>query len=134
MSRAERDKLYVCSGVSPEGVLVSKSIPASSKQEAKLSYHSDNGFPLSQIVGPLPNRKQKSLNLKSFKLLDNKCRVGIYGKWVVNSFSIVDPENYEMIVFIKRLDNSKKNVPNKKMIVPLSDVRIQIDEKRCKST
>lgn len=121
-----REIFFVCSAILDNGDLITKSIQASTIVEASAIFNREYLKDPKIILGPFVKLKQiqvESVPVQSLKFTNNKFRKAEYDGWLVNAFSLIEPNDSAYLIFLKRLDNKKIPMPKGTIIKPLSDLK-----------
>lgn len=129
--REPRPIVFVCIGMDKKnGDFISKVIPAPSQIEAGTLFFEQTNISARTIHGPFRPKKAQILeNTRTLKFSDQKQFKTTYQEWVVNALPLKEPENHAYLLFIRRLDGKKQTPPKGTIVVPLTELRIQQDEK-----
>lgn len=130
MSRqGTRQIVFVCSGVSTAGELISKIIPTDSANEASALFLKQHAVDAQVILGPFYKKRTRILeSSRVLKFSKDKVKKAIYNDWVVNAFALIEPADHAYLVFIKRADDKKIPAPKGTITAPISDLRF-LDDK-----
>ena len=119
-----REIFFVCSAILDNGELVTKSIQSNTLLEASSIFNKEYFKDPKIILGPFVKLKQANIEpVRSLQFTNNKFRKAEYDGWLVNAFSLVEPNDSAYLIFIKRLDDKKIAMPKGTIIKPLSDLK-----------
>lgn len=120
--KGPRPTVFVCASIA-DGNLVTDVISANSPSEATQKFHEKYAHNPATVMGPFfKKRTQVIENTRTLKLT-NQVKKAIYNDWIVNAFTLKEPENQAYLVFIKRVDDKKLPPPTGIITVPISDLR-----------
>lgn len=126
--RHAREIVFVCSGISNNGELVSQIIPGQTPQEASASFLELNKLDAKTVLGPFYKKKTQILETtRSLQFASSIFKKAEYNGWLVNAFMLVEPANQAYLIFLKRVDDKKITIPKGTIIAPISDLRFQDD-------
>ncbi len=120
----KRKIIFVCSGVSNSGDLITSSISASSSQEAEFLFHKENSFLPQDILGPFYKKRKKYTNSNILLKFSDKSSRAIYNNWIVNALYLLEPAGQAFLLFIKRTDNKTISPPKGTVVVPISELQV----------
>lgn len=127
MSRRQaREIVFVCSGISNKGELISQVIPGKTPAEASALFLDQNQTSAPTVLGPFYKKKTQILETtRSLQFASTKFKKAEYNGWLVNAFTLAGTANEAYIIFLKRLDDKTIPMPKGTIIVPISDLRFQ---------
>ena len=102
---------------------ITKTILASSTEEASNLFLSEYKVLPSEVLGPFLKKKTKIIETKKELKFTNQSRKAVYNDWVVNAFLLLEPTDHAYLVFLKRNDDKKIPSPKGVIIVPINDLR-----------
>lgn len=127
-NRGARQLVFVCSGISDSGELISKMILAKTPDEAVCLFKQQNSVSAQITLGPFYKKMEQVLETtRSLQFAKGRFRQAIFNDWQVNAFALLDPADHAYLVFIKRVDNVQATPPKGNIIVPHSNLRF-LDE------
>jgi hypothetical protein len=103
--------------------LVHDVIPAENSADAIKVFEEKFSSKPKEVLGPFIKRKSKPIQITTSLKFDGKPRKAIYNGWLVNSFSLKEPENCVFIIFIKDTENLSRVPPKGTTIVPINEIR-----------
>jgi len=124
--RHAREIVFVCSGISNTGELISQVIPGKTPAEASALFLDQNQTGAPAVLGPFYKKKTQILETtRSLQFASTEFKKAEYNGWLVNAFTLAGTTNEAYIIFLKRLDDKTIPMPKGTIIVPISDLRFQ---------
>lgn len=123
--RGPRPIFYVCIGNCIEkNDFISKEIQANSQNEATTLFLEKTGLKTKAIYGPYRHKRAQIIqNTRELRFSDIR-KDAIYRDWEVKAQFLNEPENHAYLLFIKRVDGKKSQMPSGSVVVPISELRI----------
>jgi hypothetical protein len=121
--KGPREIFFVCSGINA-GELISKTILASSHNEASKIFKAEYLISPQEIHGPFHKKRSQVIESTREIKFSNVTKKAIYDDWYVTAFYLKEPENQALLMFIKRTDDKKMTKPQGTITVPISELRL----------
>lgn len=118
-----RSLFFVCVGINKIHELKTKSIQASTSEEASTIFNSQFGFDPKDILGPFYKKQTKILANTTAIKMTAKWENAEYNGWNVKVNILKEPQNYVYILYNSRIDGQNLQKPQG-AIVPIYDLRI----------
>lgn len=124
MVKSHRQQIvFVCNAIQNNYDLISEIVSASSSEEAGKNFEEKFKIKPKNILGPFLKKRVKPLDIKAPIKFSGKPKQAIYDGWLVNAFTLSEPENNAFLIFIKQVDNLSKQMPKGTVIVPINNLR-----------
>jgi hypothetical protein len=123
--RKPRPIFFVCAGIDNQNELQTKSIQASSTEEAINLFTEQLGFKPKDVLGPWHKKQTQELVNLTKIIFSEVWRQAEYKGWNVNACILKEPANHAMILFKTRIDG--QNIPKPQgtnFVVPIYDLRL----------
>jgi len=121
-STRQRKNFFVCMAIINHE-LVHDTIAADTANVAIQYFENKFKIKPKETLGPFIKRKSKPVTITSNIKFDGKPRKALYQDWLVNCFTLKDPENCVFLIYLKNKDDASKQPPKGTTIVPISEVR-----------
>lgn len=118
----KKKNIFVCSAISSDSELISKDFIADSESEASNLFEKEFNLLPRIILGPFIKKKNKEVIQPKTINFSKPSKRAIYNEWLVNAFEIKESEKESFIIYIKPIDNSKKQKINNTCIIPKSEL------------
>jgi hypothetical protein len=122
MRKGAREIVYVCSAI-VKGMLTNKILPAASPNEAADLFSKEFEMRPQEVLGPFYKKRTQELETNRSLKIYGLPKRAIYNEWVVDAFTLEEPNNYAYLVFLKRADGKKIPMPKGTITVPISNLR-----------
>lgn len=120
--KGARQTYFVCAAI-VENKLTTRTVPATSPDEASKAF-SDLFSQLPQdVVGPFFKKREQVMEKTRNLKFSDQCKKAIYNDWMVSAILLHEPENQAFLSFIKRIDGRKMPPPKGIITVPVSELR-----------
>ena len=121
--KSRRQTVFVCSSIGNFSELISEVIIAASVEDAGKIFEEKFSHKPKSILGPFFKKRVQTIETQAPIKFAGKQRQAEYDGWLVNAFTLQEPENSAFLVFIRRIDGQPKQTPKGTIIVPINNLR-----------
>jgi hypothetical protein len=121
-NRSKKKNIFVCSAINNNLELISKYFEADSESDASKLFEKEFNFLPKIILGPFTKKKVLEVSQEKTINFSNPSKKAIYNQWIVNAFEIKENDKECFIIYVKPVDNIKKQKINNTCIIPTSEL------------
>jgi hypothetical protein len=119
--RKMRPTYFVCASVS-NGQLLTKTVCASTPNQASEFFQKENFQPPQQVLGPFYKKRSPIKDAILILKFSSETKRAHYNDWLVSAILLTEPVDQAYLIFIKRLDGKKISPPQGTITVPISQL------------
>jgi hypothetical protein len=127
MSRRKKRPIYFICSTIVNNDLISEAVIAETSTEATDLFFNKFQAKPRIIHGPFYKKKMEQVIVSTPFKITNQVKKAHYNGWLVNAFILKEPENSALLIFLQRLDDKKIPSPKGTIIVPISDLKFQME-------